>query len=183
VIGREHDSAGRGDLVEARARELQPLDVSNDVVDLEAKVSGALPRSLDQDGSQVEPGHARARGASALGNGARATSKVKPAVARLRRQPLDDDLVDVGDCLGDPLVGPVAPHRALPLLELLEGHCNSLTRFTPRDGTGVLEPPNLWRLQHPRPSESWSPGRSARQAVGIQLSTADTLRTTFTIPS
>jgi hypothetical protein len=82
MVGREHDSTGRGDLVEARVRELQPLDVSEDVVDPEAEVSGALPRSLDQDGRQVEPGHLRAGGACTLGNGARATSEVEPALAR-----------------------------------------------------------------------------------------------------
>jgi hypothetical protein len=34
--------------------------------------------------------------------------------------------VDVGDCLGDALVGTVAPHRTLPLLQLLVGHVPSL---------------------------------------------------------
>ena len=68
-------------------------------VDLEPELCGALLRSLDQDGREVEPRDARAGSGSALGDRARAGSKVEPAVARLRGQPLDDVLVDVGERL------------------------------------------------------------------------------------
>ena len=105
--------------------------------------SAARSLHLDQDGRNIETGHARAGRSSALGDRARAASKVEPAVARLRRQPLDDVVVDVGERLGDPLVGPVAPHHALPLLQLLVRHrlLSLGVRLTGR--TGVELPPSL----------------------------------------
>ena len=128
------------------SRELEPLDVADDVVDLEPELGGALLRGLDQDGREVEPGHVRARGGGALGDRARAAGKVEPAVARPGRQPLDDDLVDVGDRLGDPLVGPVAPHHALPLLELLVRHvASSSVSGRPQDGTEGVDLPSIVR--------------------------------------
>ena len=88
VIGREHDPAGGRDLVEAPVCERQLLGVADDVLDLEPELCGALLRSLDQDGCEVEARDTGAGGGGALGDRTRAASKVEPAVAGLRRQPL-----------------------------------------------------------------------------------------------
>ena len=80
---------GGRDLVEASVGEVEVLGVADPVVDLEPELLGALPRGLDQDGCEVDPGDTRACGRSPLRDRARAAGQVEPAVARLGRQPLD----------------------------------------------------------------------------------------------
>jgi hypothetical protein len=106
------------------------LDVADDVIDLEAEILGALLGGLDQNGREIEPGHASSGGTGTLGDRARAGGEIEPAVALPGRQCLDHALVDVPERLRDPLVGALAPHHTLPLLQLLERHSRLLGLVT-----------------------------------------------------
>jgi hypothetical protein len=81
VVGREHDPERRRDFVEAGVLERKLLDVADDVFDLEAEILGALLGGLDQNGREIEPGHASSGGTGTLGDRARAGGEIEPAVA------------------------------------------------------------------------------------------------------
>ena len=98
------------------------LGISDPVVDRQAPLGRALGRGLDQRRRQVDASHLRSTRGGQLGDRPGAAREVEPPDAGPRVQPLDHPLVDVGQCLRDPLIGAVAPHHALTLLELLVGH-------------------------------------------------------------
>ena len=84
--------------------------------------SARAPRGLDQRRREIDAGHVGAARRGALGDRAGAARQVQPPHAGPRIEPLDHEFVDVGDRLGDPLVGAGPPHHALALLQLLVRH-------------------------------------------------------------
>jgi hypothetical protein len=123
VIRREHDAACRGHGVEGSVLEVEVLAVSDAVVDVEPALLRALLGGLDQGGRQVDAGHVGSSLRRELGDRTRAASEVEPLLAGFRLQPVDHELVDVRERVGDVLVRPGSPDDALLLLQLLEGHC------------------------------------------------------------
>src|SRR5215211_3547621 len=131
VVGRKHDPNVRRDLVVARVREIELLGIADAIVDVEPLLGGAAFRGLDQRRREVDSRHGRARRGRTLGDRARAGREVEPAVARRGGEPLDHKLVDVLEGVGDALVGAVAPHHALPLLQLFVCHRSLLRSRCP----------------------------------------------------
>ena len=130
MIGREHHAAGRADHVEAADGQFQAFAVADPVVDREAEPRRARGRGLDEHGGEVDPGHVGSPRRCALGDRAGAAGKIEPTQARPRVEPLDDELVDVRDRLGDSLIVPASPHGALPALLCGVGHVDLLISLT-----------------------------------------------------
>ena len=126
MIGSEDRADGRGDDVEARVVVGERLGVADLEGDVDAALGSLPPRRLDQRGGEVAP---RDVGAGPDGHErelARAAAHVEPALALRSVDRADDRLVHLGERLGDSLEGRRAPHRRVPLLQLLESHRASL---------------------------------------------------------
>lgn len=146
MIRREHRADRRRDDVEARVVVPHFLGIADLEADVEVSLCSALLGALDQYGRQIHSGDIRPALGREEAEVSRSATRVEPLHTRLRFEPFDDELVHVRERPADPLVGAVAPHRALARLQLCE--CHSVFLLGGRNGSigrvsTRLQPPNI----------------------------------------
>ena len=117
--------------VEARVVVRHRLGVSDLELDGDTLLRGSLTRCVDQDGRDVLADDVGAARSGEDRDRARAGGGVEHSLARLRVDSLDHEVVDVPDRVRDALVRAVAPHHAMPSLQLCECHVPSLVSTAP----------------------------------------------------
>ena len=98
------------------------LGVADLELTLDALLGGTLARRVDEHWRDVLADDVGAALRGEDRDRARAGCRVEHALAGLRIDSLDDELVDVANRVRDALVRPVTPHHALACLQLCECH-------------------------------------------------------------
>jgi len=134
VIRGKHDPASRRNYIEAGVvYAVETLAISDPVINLESLLLCPFARRLDQGRRKVNTYYVGPRARRALRDSARATSQIQPVFASFRLEASHNQLVDISDRFRNPMVRAIAPHRALPLLQLFEWHLflsNACARLT-----------------------------------------------------
>ena len=122
MIRREHHAARREHDVEARILVGHVLGVSDVELHGDALLGRSLPRGIDENRGEVHADDVGAALRREDRHGPGSGGSVEDAFAGLRIRAFDHELVDVANRVRDALVGAIAPHDALPRLQLCECH-------------------------------------------------------------